>query len=53
MPKEAYFNFTRLCSNLFYIMMLLGRGGGLLGNVLLFFFNVFRYLVLLFELLAL
>lgn len=28
MPREAYFNFTRLCSNLFYITMLVGRRGG-------------------------
>lgn len=28
MPREAYFNFTRLCLNLFYIMMQVGRRGG-------------------------
>lgn len=48
MQREAYFNFTRLCSNLFYIMMLVGRegggvGGGGRGQV--FFFNAFRCFV--------
>lgn len=34
MQREAYFNFTRLCSNLFYIMMLVFReGGGWTGDV--------------------
>ena len=28
MQRKAYFNFTRLCSNLFYIMMLVDRDGG-------------------------
>lgn len=49
MPREAYFNFTRLCSNLFYIMMLVGRRGGRGEGGLckvfwaMFYFNAFWY----------
>lgn len=58
MPREAYFNFTRLCSKLFYIMMQVGRegggwgGGGGTGCWVMFGYNAFWYLVLLFALLA-
>lgn len=60
MPTEAYFNFTRLCSNLFYIMRLVFREGGVRGRegadwvgcLAMFCFNALRCLVLLSALLT-